>query len=102
MEAEIAALGLEEVKTYVLRCHNTIAQYIETFPKLELCLEAEQQKGARVARQWWYQVHMDLGVARAVAAAMEAEAEERRRGGEVRGGNGEQYGRLMQMVIKSI
>ena len=33
--------GLEEVKTYITRRHNTFAQYIVTRPIMELCDEAE-------------------------------------------------------------
>ena len=49
LEAAMAEEGLEEVETYVLFHQNTIAQHIATRPILELCLEAEQWAGARVA-----------------------------------------------------
>ena len=41
-------VGLKEVETYVLRHQNTVSQYIYTWPILELCLEEEIRKGARV------------------------------------------------------
>ena len=38
LDAEITAVVLEEVETYVLHLHNTIAQYIATRLILEICL----------------------------------------------------------------
>ena len=41
LDAEMTALGLEEVDTYVFHLQNNTTQYIETSPILELCLTAE-------------------------------------------------------------
>ena len=62
LEVVIVLLGLEEVETYVLHRHNIISQYIATHLILDLCLEAEQQLGARVARQWWEKGGLDLDI----------------------------------------
>ena len=48
----MAESGLKEMDTYVSIRHNTVAQYIETRPIMELCLEAKRRPGARVAMQW--------------------------------------------------
>ena len=52
MEEEMKSVGLDEVETYVLRRQNTVAQYISTWPILELCLTTEQRTGARVNMIW--------------------------------------------------
>ena len=41
LDTGMNALDLEVVETYVLRLQNTVAQYITTWPILELCLEEE-------------------------------------------------------------
>ena len=60
LEETIAAEGLEVVDMYVIFHQNTIAQYIETRPILELCLEAESNPGEWVAHRWWEQGGLDL------------------------------------------
>ena len=47
--------GLKEVDTYVLFCQNTITQYIENYPALELFIEVERRLGSRVAQTCWEQ-----------------------------------------------
>ena len=37
------SVGLEEVETYFLNCHNTATQYIMTCLILELCMVAKQR-----------------------------------------------------------
>ena len=44
----MAAVGVEEVETYVLRRHNTSTQYIATPTIMEICLAAEIWTGAQV------------------------------------------------------
>ena len=39
VEVVITETGLEEVDKYVLRCQNTISQYITIRKTMELCLE---------------------------------------------------------------
>ena len=61
LDAEITAVGLEEVDTYVLHLYNTIAQYIATRPILEICLAAERQPGVQVTRKWWEHAGLTFG-----------------------------------------
>ena len=61
LDAEITAVGLEEVDTYVLHLYNTIAQYIATRPILEICLAAERRLGVCVNRRWWEQASLNFG-----------------------------------------
>ena len=49
MDAAMTAVGIEQVDTYVLRCQNTIPQYIVTHPILDLCMAAEQRPVERVS-----------------------------------------------------
>ena len=49
-------VGLEEVETYVLRRHNTIAQYISNLPILDIYMAEKQRPGERVTQRWWDQV----------------------------------------------
>ena len=46
MYAEMAAVELEEVETYVIHHQNTIAQYIVTCPVQEIYMAAEHRTGA--------------------------------------------------------
>ena len=41
LDASMKEVRLEEVETYILHCQNTITQYIDTWPILELCLAAD-------------------------------------------------------------
>ena len=45
--------GLEELKIYISRGKNKVAQYIYTRPIMYLCLESEKCLGALVAKQCW-------------------------------------------------
>ena len=40
LDVAMKSVEMEEVETYVLRLQNTVAQYIATWPILELCLTA--------------------------------------------------------------
>ena len=42
-----------------------VAQYIATWPILDLCEETVLRSGAWVARRWWYQEVLDLEERRA-------------------------------------
>ena len=53
-------VGLQEVKTYISRCHNTVAQLIFTRTIMYLFLEAERRPGSRVYKRWWDQESLDL------------------------------------------
>ena len=47
--------GLEEMETYISRCHNTVVQYIVMRPILDIFLEEERRTGLRVPKRWWEQ-----------------------------------------------
>ena len=45
--------GLEEIKVYIGRWNNTMAQFIGTRPIMDLYLEVERRPVDRVAKWWW-------------------------------------------------
>ena len=47
----MSEVGLQEVETYVSRRQNTVAQYIATWPMMELCLAEKWSIGKIVAMQ---------------------------------------------------
>ena len=47
--------GIQEVETYVTILQNTVKQYIDTRPIMDLCLEVERLPGIRVLRRRWEQ-----------------------------------------------
>ena len=51
-EASDAEAGMEKVEEYILRRHNTVAQYIATWLILDLCEEAVRRLGTRVSKRW--------------------------------------------------
>ena len=63
--------GFEEIRKYIMRRQNTVAQYIATQPILDLCEWSARRPGARMSRRWWEQAELDLEGAwkRAAAAA---------------------------------
>ena len=67
----MAEAGLQEVEVYVSCRQNTVGQYIATRHIMELCLEAKQMPGSRVATRWWGQEGLYLE--RMWTAAWEAE-----------------------------
>ena len=48
MDTAMVNMKVEKVDTYVLHRQSTVAQYIATFPILELCIVAKQWPGASV------------------------------------------------------
>ena len=60
LNVAMMAVGLEEVKTYVLRRQNTITHYIVTRLILDICLVADKWPGAQVKRRWWYQAGINF------------------------------------------
>ena len=50
---------------------NTVAQYIATWPSLDLCKKLVQRLWAWVPRRWWDQEVLDLVGTRTEAAAEE-------------------------------
>ena len=62
---------------------NTVAQYIATWPSLDLCKKLVQRLGVWVARRWWDQEVLDLaGTRESVAAAEDKEGGSEGEGGE--------------------
>ena len=53
LEDVIEKLGLQEVEIYVYRSQNTVTQYIDTRPIMDMCLEAKRRLGPLVTLQWW-------------------------------------------------
>ena len=64
----MAAVGIEEVDIYVLRRHNTVAQYIVTHLILKLWLVAKRQLGSQVSQKWWKQDGIYLGAGKGSTA----------------------------------
>ena len=60
--------GFIEIRESITRRQNTVAQYIETHPILDLCERTTQRAGARVSRRWWEQRDIDLMTAKERAA----------------------------------
>ena len=63
--------GLTDVRTSINRRQNTVTQYIDTRPLLDLCKGVTQREGVRVTLRWWDQTGIDWEKAK----AMEAETE---------------------------
>ena len=55
----------KEVEAYVIRKHNTVAQYIVMRPVLDPCNETIQMPGTWVMKSWWELEELDLVEARA-------------------------------------
>ena len=53
-------LGFKGTRKLVTRSQNTVAQYIETQPIMDLCEQATQRPGERVSRWWWDQAGINL------------------------------------------
>ena len=51
--------GLTDIRTSILRRHNTVAQYISTRPLLDLYVGARAREGAKVTLRWWEQAGID-------------------------------------------
>ena len=58
--AVLEMVGMEEIRVYIARHQNTVAQYIDTLTIMKLCLEAESKPGIRLSRKWWEQPDMDI------------------------------------------
>ena len=57
--------GLTDVQTSINRRQNTVAQYIDTRPILDLCEGATQREGVWVTLRWWDQTGIDCEKAKA-------------------------------------
>ena len=71
LEDVMAEAGLQVIDTYVSGRQNTVAQYIETRPTMDLCLEVKRRPETRVKMWWWGKEGLDLEGMR--TAAREAE-----------------------------
>ena len=52
---EMRELGLEEIKAYIPRRQNTVAQYIDNCLIMDLYLYMESRPGSQTPVRWWYQ-----------------------------------------------
>ena len=52
----LRAEGLEDMETYISRRQNMVAQFIETQPIIDLCLEAKQRPVSQIPNRCWDQV----------------------------------------------
>ena len=73
--AAIAEADFEEIGDYVMRRHNTVAQYVVTRPILDLFEWSVWRPGVWVSWRWWEQEVLYLEGAKARAAA-ESDGEE--------------------------
>ena len=68
-------VGLEDIRVYIERHNNMVAQYIATRPTMDLCLEAERKPVMHLSRRWWEQPALDILGIRAGHVAVEGEEE---------------------------
>ena len=59
LEDAMAEARLQEVETYVSCRQNTVSQYIETGPIMDLFLAAKRRPGPRVEMRWWEREGLD-------------------------------------------
>ena len=68
--AALAMVELEEIRVYITRLQNTVAQYISTRPIMDLYLAAEQKWGIRLSRRLWEHPTLDtIGIRAGQVAA---------------------------------
>ena len=72
LEGGMKEVGLTDLRTYINRRQNTVAQYIATRPFLDLCEGATQREGSRVTLRWWDQTGIDWEKAKAREAETES------------------------------
>ena len=65
LEGAMKEAGLTDIRTYILRRQNTVAQYIATRTLLDLCEGARAREGAKVPLRWWDQAGIDCEKAKA-------------------------------------
>ena len=75
LEGAMKESGFKDVRTSINTRQNTVAQYIETRPLLDLCEGKTQIGGARVAMRWWGQKGVGWGKTKARGAETESESE---------------------------
>ena len=69
--------GFEEIRVYITRRQNTVAQYIATRPILDLCERSVRRLGAWVYQRWWNQEGLYLEEERERAEAESDRKEEK-------------------------
>ena len=62
-------VGLDGIRVYSARRQKMVAEYIVTFPIMDLCLAAKQKLGMRLSRKWREQPALDILGIRAGNAA---------------------------------
>ena len=60
LDTAMSEAVLGGVQTYLDPRQNTVAQFIETRPIMDMCLTAERRPGARVSQGWWEQGTLGL------------------------------------------
>ena len=68
-------VGLDEIGVYTALLQNTVAQYIENRPIMDLCLASERKPGLRLSMKWWEQPDLDILGIRAGNAVAEVGGE---------------------------
>ena len=63
----------EDISEYVLKRQNTVAQYIEMLPIMDLCQETVQIPGTWLTRRRWKQEGPDLATSRVATETVEYE-----------------------------
>ena len=58
--AVLEIVGMEDIGVYITHHQNTVAQYIETRPIMEVCLAEEQKMGLCLSRRWCEQPALDI------------------------------------------
>ena len=67
--------GYKDIRTLINNRQNTVAQYNETRPLLDLCEGTNQIGGARMSRRWCDQKDIDWEKAKARVAETNSESE---------------------------
>ena len=75
LEGATKEAGFKEIITSITNRQNTVAQYTETRPLLDLCEGKKKRGGARVSRRWWNQKGIDWETLKARVAETDSESE---------------------------
>ena len=75
LAVEMKEARIVQIRTSILLRQNTVAQYITTWPILDLCEKVERRPGAQVPILWWEQTGIDCKGDREKAEATEEATE---------------------------
>ena len=75
----LVVVGLDNIGVYIACCYNTVAQYIDNNPIMDLCLAAEQKQGLRLSRKLLENTALDILGIRVEHAAANVWGERRAR-----------------------